>query len=126
MGEGSIVRTPARYLPLSLAILTGVIVVLGLGASAVGLCQRRAEDARVRAGAEVACVDRLHDETECRRLIEAGHEDCAVFTRRWPHRYEHVRSSLDPNAYLECILLTPNGWVEKKGRERQGQMEPRP
>jgi len=101
--------------------LAGIVVVLGGGAVFVGLCQRRGEDARVRSEALPRCVARLGDEPECRRRIEAGHEDCAVYARHFPGRFTGGRSFLDPEIYLECIVLSPSGWVDKKGREREAQ-----
>jgi len=99
-------------------VITAIVVVGGLGLTVVGVCQRRIEDTRVRDAALPRCVERLHDEQDCRRRIEIGHADCATYARTFPGKGQGGRSTLDPDHYLECVLLSPSGWVEKKGRER--------
>jgi len=108
-----------------LVALGGVVVVLGGGAVFAGLCQRRSEDAQVREAALPRCVAKLGDEAECRRRIDAGHEDCAVYARTFPGRFSGARSRLDPDNYLECVLLSPTGWVEKKRQAREAEQAER-
>jgi hypothetical protein len=102
--------------------ILGAIACLGLIAFiVVSTLQRRAEDARLRDATLPRCVERIGDESACRRLLEEGHEDCATYARRWPSRFNRVVPGTNPDTYLECILLTPSGWVAARGRERERQ-----
>jgi len=80
--------------------------------------ERRAVDARAREQALPRCVERLQDEQQCTDLLEHGHEDCIVFTRVVPSRFNRRKYSVDSNAYLECIVLTPARFLEKRRKDR--------
>jgi hypothetical protein len=104
---------------LWLAVAGAVLVLLGV--TFVEVQRRRSEDDRVREATLARCTERIRDEAECRRLIDEGHDDCAVYARTFATRLQSRKSILDPDTYLECVLATPAAWANQRASDRNRQ-----
>jgi heme exporter protein D len=99
-----------RWAPLALKLSVAVIAL-----AVVSLWwQRRRLLGEARDRARPACVERLGDEATCQQHLDAYDDDCS--------RYGHA--FVDGAGYLECIVLTPDGWyAERKARHDGAQQQ---
>jgi hypothetical protein len=107
-----------------LVILAAVLCLTVPGAVLLGVWSRRSEDREVRDAALPRCIERLGDEADCAKRIDAFHDECARITRHRPDR-GGGKSSADPDRYLECVVLSPDAWSEQRGQERRRQARER-
>ncbi len=92
---------------------------LALGGGAVILVvvlatrwQAAREDSKLRDDSFAPCVARVGSEMDCRDRFDRNHEDCARLTRTYPSRTTGAKAHTNPEAYLDCVVHGPDGWIE--------------
>jgi hypothetical protein len=96
------------------SLVAGVALAIGLGAwFTVAWWNRRAMFVEARERAQLACTAKLGEDA-CSEHLALYHDDCARLTyHQGGNRSLHGQKSfVDQAAYLECVVLGVDGWVE--------------
>jgi hypothetical protein len=96
------------------SVVAGIALAVGLTAFfMVAWWNRRAMFIDARERAQPACAEKLGEDA-CRAHLAQYHDDCARLTyHQGGNRSLHgPKSFVDQAAYLECVVLGVDGWVE--------------